>query len=823
MLHFNSQVAGIQSCVHAALKEYRCSGKLTVIGGGHSSNCFVDSALVIDMGSWNHVTVDHSTKTVVAGGGSTIGEITEAAQKHGLMVPLGDRPGVGMGLVLQGGINHMMRSCGLATDNLLHVLYVSPQAELCLAKTDEDLWPFRGAGSNFGVVLEVKMRAFAIATIVAADSEYCLGETCDSRVLSSYGTISATLPRSVAVDGYLFWGDVERMHFATSLFGATGARSTYKAVETVSTGMASAIGEPIESTPPTAFVPSSLFDREFYMRSSFCAKNETAPAVAEQQKIRSVKQCFFIDKLTPEVSHAIVEAMRRAPTKLCYVHFLHGGGKVTDPPSSFCAFGCRDWMFAAVFTGRYEEPAEAKNVTHWLQDSTQMLLKLSKGVYGADLGPSDARLAKFAFGENALRLARMKRIRDPSNILSCSCPLTGSSVSDDLRVRDRGVVIILCGRRFAGKDWLAETAAEALRSLLVHANGTGPSIAVRRISDATIRAFAKVTGGVEADKLIHDRSTKEVWRRRLTEYYEEQKERNPAYDRGCFVEAIEDTNADVLFLTGMRDGIDYARRLAGRAVVLVHVTSPNESKSSRGWGGTDSIDDSPSERSAEALDPSVFDLVYNNDATSDAESASTWVKTTLAPTILKLCVRSHDNFPRPGVVYRDIIGGILPQPFGLPLCVALTLERLRERDMLKEIDALIAPEASSYVFAGAIAVALQKPVLLAQKSHRAPGDVDCVAFDGSNITNLTKKGGSSEEMACFCLAAGSILSGQRILVVDDCLASGATLECLIRLVVAQGGRPTSLACLMELPDAGGRALAESHEVEVLSLFQFQGS
>ena len=127
------------------------------------------------------------------------------------------------------------------------------------------------------------------------------------------------------------------------------------------------------------------------------------------------------------------------------------------------------------------------------------------------------------------------------------------------------------------------------------------------------------------------------------------------------------------------------------------------------------------------------------------------------------------------------------------------------------------------MFAGAIAVALQKPVLLAQKSHRAPGDVDCVAFDGSNITNLTKKGGSSEEIPCFCMAAGSILSGQRILVVDDCLASGATLECLIRLVVAQGGRPTSLACVMELPDAGGRALAESHEVEVLSLFQFQGS
>jgi hypothetical protein len=58
------------------------------------------------------------------------------------MVPLGDRPGVGIGLVLQGGINHFMRSRGLAIDNIEQLVYISPHGDLLTAETEEELWPF---------------------------------------------------------------------------------------------------------------------------------------------------------------------------------------------------------------------------------------------------------------------------------------------------------------------------------------------------------------------------------------------------------------------------------------------------------------------------------------------------------------------------------------------------------------------------------------------------------------------------------------------------------------------------------------------------------
>jgi adenine phosphoribosyltransferase len=151
------------------------------------------------------------------------------------------------------------------------------------------------------------------------------------------------------------------------------------------------------------------------------------------------------------------------------------------------------------------------------------------------------------------------------------------------------------------------------------------------------------------------------------------------------------------------------------------------------------------------------------------------------------------------------------------------MEKLRESDTVNKVDAVLAPEAMAFLFAGPIASSLQKPVVLARKSRRLPGDVDSASYAGSNITNLMNKDTSCSEHDSFHIAAGSIVPGQKVLIVDDCLASGATLDCLVQLVHAQGGDAKSLACVMELPDMGGGAVARNLGIVVLSLFQFDGS
>ena len=143
-----NSVVGIQACIQAAAEKRYGFDSISVIGGGHSANCLAKNALAINMHNWKRVGVRPTEMVVCVGGGATCGEVVHEAEKSGLLVPLGDRPGVGAGLILQGGINHFMRKFGLAIDNILRVVYVSPTGELLIAEKEQELMQFRGAGPH---------------------------------------------------------------------------------------------------------------------------------------------------------------------------------------------------------------------------------------------------------------------------------------------------------------------------------------------------------------------------------------------------------------------------------------------------------------------------------------------------------------------------------------------------------------------------------------------------------------------------------------------------------------------------------------------------
>jgi hypothetical protein len=657
-------VIGIQSCVRAVLQ--RSMPKLAVLSGGHSHNCFPDDALVIDMSKWNQVQVfrDQSAgyDTVVAGGGATIGSITAVCEAQGLVVPLGDRPSVGMGLVLQGGINHFMRRFGLAIDNLVRVVYVSPKGELCDATTQEDLWAFRGAGPNFGVVLRLHLRAYKVATVVTATSEYNIIDpnaehTNDDAVVTAlqlYKKVTTTslLSRSHALDGYLFWSSHCCLCLGTAFFGCGNENETVQELNVVGklhSVMDAVLGPPHKRMEPSVVTPSQLFDKELYMTPSFAAKMVLSPdGFLGTTKLRSIKQCVFLVDMCYSVTQILTTAIRDAPTKWCYVHLMQGGGKVCEIPSTASAFGCRDWLYAAILTGRYHDNDDnndddnANSVGTWLQKVVGQLLPYSNGIYSTDLGPHDWILAQHAFGRNSLALANRKRHDDPGNILCCTCPLLLSSFSSlqqhccfDPRFSNRGVVLLLCGRRFAGKDWLAERIIRSLRMLLSSSNTrattattTGISLVHRRISDAIKREFAEEQVGLlGSEDLIEHRAVKESYRAALTEYYHEKRELMPFLDRQYLLEAMDDDDDNnnnnnnggmITIITGVREGLEEARTLAeGKPVIMIHVTANDESKRCRGWRGGpfDSIDQSAGEQAAEQVSMSFeWDLTYENNS-----------------------------------------------------------------------------------------------------------------------------------------------------------------------------------------------------------------
>lgn len=796
-----STVVGVQACLRAAsLKSVGC-GSVTVIGGGHSGHCLADNAIAISMKLWDYVEVQPNSMVVRVGGGATIGRITAECEKHGLVVPLGDRPGVGVGLILQGGLNHLMRQYGLAADNILTVTYVDPAGKLQCAQNDEELFRFRGAGSNFGVVLELRLRVWKQSLILAQDTEYVLRADDASEVATEYSDVATSLPDTVCLDGFIFWSGHNTMSFSTSYF------ETNETLKRISPVLKTSVERVIQGQL-SPFKPSQLFDRELYMTDSFDIGRVLTSTMPVPKKLRSSKQCLLLPPLTEVHETILFHAVRAAPTKWCYVHVLHGGGEVSRVASSKTAFGCRKWAFAAVVTARWPDGDKdlQSAAVQWLELTTAKLLPQSAGVYGSDLGPDDDYLSLHAFGPNNLQLAELKRKHDPLRVIGRACPLFGAASShNDPRVHNRGVVLIFCGRRCVGKDWLAHFTEETLGKLI----GNKKVVSVARISDGTKREYAEQHPGVNVEKLFHDRKYKELHRKELTDFYQKKKRNDPSYDARCFVDLIQKSSSSILLLTGMRDGLEYARSLAGRTVVLVKVDSTDDARTSRGWEYSRTLDESTLECLPDSMQEDFWDLRFDNNLSISQSSVEHWVKQKLAPLVLKCSTRQIPDAPQPDVVYKDFIGGLLLQPFALTLCSSLIVDWLGD-----SCDAIVVPEALGFIFGAPVAESLCKPLVVVRKGGKLPGCVHNVHYRGSNMHNLSQ----NDPECSLNIIAGSIVPGQRIVIIDDCLASGSTLKALVHLVELQGGTVEKLVCIMEFPDLLGRV----NDIEVFSLMQFSG-
>jgi FAD/FMN-containing dehydrogenase len=134
--------------------------------GGHSVSGTSSShgGLVIDLSRMNKATVDPVNKTVTAQGGATWKEVDESAGEHGLATVGGtvNHTGIG-GLTLGGGYGWLSGQYGLTIDNLLSATVVLADGRILTASSAENsdlFWGLRGAGYNFGVVVDFTYRAY---------------------------------------------------------------------------------------------------------------------------------------------------------------------------------------------------------------------------------------------------------------------------------------------------------------------------------------------------------------------------------------------------------------------------------------------------------------------------------------------------------------------------------------------------------------------------------------------------------------------------------------------------------------------------------------
>ena len=158
-------------------------------------------------------------------------------------------------------------------------------------------------------------------------------------------------------------------------------------------------------------------------------------------------------------------------------------------------------------------------------------------------------------------------------------------------------------------------------------------------------------------------------------------------------------------------------------------------------------------------------------------------------------VRSIPDFPEPGIIFRDVTS-ILQDADGFALAVD-SMQALLDG---VEVDVIAGAESRGFIFGAPIAYNLQKPFVLIRKKGKLP----CETIESSYELEY---GSATIEMH-----KDSITPGQNVVLVDDLIATGGTIEATARMVEELGGKVVKIITLMELAGLNGRERLKDYDV-----------
>ena len=162
-------------------------------------------------------------------------------------------------------------------------------------------------------------------------------------------------------------------------------------------------------------------------------------------------------------------------------------------------------------------------------------------------------------------------------------------------------------------------------------------------------------------------------------------------------------------------------------------------------------------------------------------------------------IRNIPDFPKPGIQFKDITP-LIASPRGLSDAVDAMLELSPE-----DVDAVAAIESRGFIFGAPMAMALGAGFVPIRKPGKLPG----ACFEES----FELEYGSST----LAMHVDALQPGQKVLLVDDLLASGGTLMAATRLIERAGAVVAQATVLLELADLDGRAVLTEHGLTVASV------
>ena len=375
---------------------------LGVRGGGHNAAGLssVDDGLVIDLRGMRDVVVDPTRKIARAGGGATWADFDKATAAHGLATTGGVISSTGIaGLSLGGGLGWLMRSHGLACDNIVSAEVVTADGQVVRASADENpdlFWALRGGGGNFGVVTTFEFQLHEVSTVLGGMFIYPISRARD--VLRLYRDVTRTAPDALTVFAAMMHTPDGVPVIALAMCYNGPVNDGERAIAAIRASGSPIAGE-VGPIPYTAL--QTMLDAGFPSGLQVHWRSEFASALPD------------------ELVDTLVTAFKGVRSPLSALLIEQFGGAVRRVDADATAYDQRDADYNLVLVSRWTAPADAEPNVQWARQTSDAVKSFGNGhVYvnyiGAGESPDRVRAsfspAKFT------RLAAVKRRWDPTNV-----------------------------------------------------------------------------------------------------------------------------------------------------------------------------------------------------------------------------------------------------------------------------------------------------------------------------------------------------------------------------------------------------------------------
>lgn len=172
---------------------------------------------------------------------------------------------------------------------------------------------------------------------------------------------------------------------------------------------------------------------------------------------------------------------------------------------------------------------------------------------------------------------------------------------------------------------------------------------------------------------------------------------------------------------------------------------------------------------------------------------------------IKSRIRTVPHYPKKGVMFRDITT-LLKDPVGF----RITINELVDRYAGVSIDKVAAIESRGFIVGAALAFQLGVGFVPIRKKGKLPAETVGHDYELEYGTDRIE------------IHLDAISQGDRVLLVDDLIATGGTAEAALKLIESMGGTIVECCFVIDLPDLGGRERLMSHGQNVFSLCEFEG-